>query len=149
MPDMSNKVALITVAGRRSIRMVGNIGELGHVQLAKQYRARGLEPLHGGCTPLGHIAAEDPRGAARRLDPRRVEQILDGHRYAVQRAEVMSFRLRLLGSPRRLNGAVGSDLQIGMHLRIERFDAPKVRVHDLGRRHLLRANRPARRTIDS
>jgi hypothetical protein len=88
--------------------MVGDEGELGHVQLAEEDRARLLEALDRGRRARRHVAAEDARRAAGRRHAGGVEQVLHRDRDAVQRAELAALRERLLGAPRRRDRVLGA-----------------------------------------
>jgi hypothetical protein len=73
--------------------MVGDEGELGHVELAEEHRPRLLEPFDGGRSARGHGAAEDARRSAGRRDACGVEEVFHRQGDPVQRATPRRERL--------------------------------------------------------
>jgi hypothetical protein len=116
--------------------MVGDEGELGHVELTEDDRPCLLEPFDGGRGARGHVAAEDARRSAGRRDACGVEEILHRHGNPVQRAELTAIRERLLGPPCRLEGVVGGHVEVAVNPWIDTLDALEIGVDRLKRRHL-------------
>lgn len=86
-----------------------------HVRLADDDRARGAQPFDDGRVPVRDVLRE------RRLTPGRVhafdvEGVLDGHRDAVQRPDVITARDR----PIRLLGGLERDVAVGFDNGVER-----------------------------
>src|ERR1051326_7537643 len=94
--------------------MMGDEGELRHVELAEDDRARLLESLDGGRGARGYVPAEDARRAAGRRDAVGVEDVLHRDRDPVQQAELAAVGERLLGPSRRAARVVGGDVEVAM-----------------------------------
>src|SRR5262249_22620018 len=125
------------------VGMMGDEGELGHVELAEEHRPRLLEPFDYGRRARGHVGAEDARGSAGSRDACGVEQVFHRHGNAVQRTELTSRRQRLLGSPCRLKGVVGGHVEVAVYPWVDPLDALEIGVDRVARRHLPGAD-PAR-----
>ena len=100
-------------------------GEFREVGLPQQHRPRLLEVGdHRGVFPGDEIGQNaGPAGAPH---PRRVELVLDGHRYAVERPSVVPRRDFLLCLPGGRHGQLSRDGQIGIELEVQVVNAVKV-----------------------
>ena len=94
----------------------------------------------GGAQAFGQrrVGGNGPRvggmGAAAGGQARRVREVLDRHRHAVQRADGAAPGERRPGFPRRRAGGVGVQRGEGVETRFERLDAREDGVDDIDRR---------------
>jgi hypothetical protein len=84
--------------------------EFGHIGFGDDHRAGGTQPLHRDGVGRGgrRLFGEDLRAGAGRLT-RDIEQILDAHKRAVERAEAGAARGADIGRIGRGAGVVGID----------------------------------------
>src|SRR5262245_22600115 len=116
--------------------MVGDEGELGHVELAEEHRPRPLEAFDGRRRARGDVAAEDPRRSAGRRDAGGVEQVFHRHGNAMQRAQLAPAHERLLGPPCELKRMVAGHVEVAVNAWIDPLDALEIGVDRVARRHL-------------
>jgi hypothetical protein len=121
--------------GRRARPEHGGVGvrdrpELRNVALAERDRAGTQQPgdavlLHGGDEVLPALRAHGQPGAGEEV------QVLDRHRHAVERAELLAGSRTLVGGGGGVAGAVGQHLDVAADRRIEPFDPGEEEVHEL------------------
>ena len=118
--------------------VVFGVGAFGHLQLAKDDRAAGREPLDDGCILLRHVVLVDGHAGSSRhtLGP---AQVFDRDRHAVQRAA--DFAAADLGfrGPRLRQCLLGHERRVAVQRAVERLDARKLSFGDLDGRQLARA----------
>ena len=108
------------------------------VGLAEDHRARAAQPPHRLRVVLGHVV---PGGQpARRSHARGLVGVLDRHRHAVQRADVVAAGQRRVGGVRGSARAVGVERDDGVQRAVERFDAGQVVLQQLAARHVATAD---------
>ncbi len=104
------------------------------VGLAEDHRTRTAQPPHRLGVVIGHVV---PGGQpARGPHSRRLIGVLDGHRHAVQRADVIAARERRVGGIGGNTRAVGVERDDGVQRAVERFDAGQVVLQQLAARQV-------------
>ena len=118
----------------------GAEGELVEVALADQDRAGSSEPSHHRRVPSRRGAPRDPRGGGRR-NPGEVDQVLDRHRYPVQRSAVAAGGDLLVGPVGVDPGAVAEHRRERPQGGVAVGDAVECRVDHLAHPDLTRFDR--------
>ena len=100
--------------------------------LAEQHGARRRERARHGGVGVGHPVAVHLR-AARRTDARRLHDVLEADRNAVERPRWSPRASACVHAPRVGERALRGDGHVGVQLRIQPFDAREVRLRELDR----------------
>ena len=112
-------------------------GELVHVRLAHHHHTCRLQACHR-CGRVGGNIVLQNAAAAGSAHARRAQHILDGKRNAQQR-RILALRAAGVGGMRLFQRAVGCEGDKGAHLRLERVNARQVRLGELHRGEVARA----------
>src|SRR5918999_1178536 len=115
------------------------VGEFMQIQLSQDDRALLAQPRQDRCVANRDVIFQDD-GAGRGLHPLRVEEVLDGDGYPVQRPPVVTARDLPLGGAGLSHGRFRQYREVGIEGGIEPLDAVELGPDDLNRRYLLRPN---------
>ena len=111
------------------------VGELAHVRLADDDRARTPQPAHDGGVVDGDEAGEDLRPGSG-AQPRGPDVVLERHGHAVQRPAVAPTQDFGFGAGGLAAGPIGIDRDERVQTRPILLDAAEQRLDQLARRHL-------------